>query len=140
MEEERENPHTLGLREPGILFTPPALHNYQDSFQFENSGIATWPHPKALRLWREGGQVLPSASSQPCCSLALTELWALHRLPRHRGRSYNSSCTLSVEMLSKCPGDGGRTMLQRLMKSWEPPVPIPALPCVCCSSASGPAC
>lgn len=45
-----------------------------------------------------------------------------------------------VQMLSKGPGGGGRTMLQRLMKSWEPRCQIPAASRGRCLSASGPAC
>lgn len=133
----------LTFEEPlNLEFNPsPGATWLSGFFQFENWGILKWPlgkpgvtveargwcHRQPQRPPATGLQAGPLQPGAPLC-LSATR------------RRITTPAVHRVQMLSKGPGGGGRTMLQRLMKSWEPRCQIPAASRGRCLSASGPAC
>lgn len=118
----------------------PKLFDCQDSFQLENSGIPTWPLQTAFAMvGGRGGSAFSSAPQPPLLQAGPLGAVGPDCLPAaERPILQPQLCTLSVQLLSSAPVTWGRTMLQRLMKSWEPPLLNPSLVCCCHLSVSGP--
>lgn len=100
-----------------------------------NSHVASWK--TALVVGGERLGLVSSPGSHPCTG-SPPELWAPLCLCCTEADRTPRLCTAC-----KCYRKAlvtGRTMLQRLMKSWEPQCQIPAPSRGCCLCISGPAC